>query len=128
MGIVSNAQIFTITLVEDLLGKSLADAGFDLDLCVFSNRFRQAKPGPRLFDCLREGLARRGIQPHEAIYVGNDMLKDIWAASQAGLKTAWFAGDGRSCRPREDDPRCRSLRPDLVITELLQLLDCLDIE
>jgi putative hydrolase of the HAD superfamily len=128
LGIVSNAQVFTITLVEDLLGKPLAAAGFDLDLCVFSNRFRQAKPGPRLFDCLREGLARRGMGPNEAIYVGNDMLNDVWAASQAGLKTAWFAGDGRSCRPREDDPRCRSLRPDLVITDLLQLLDCLDIE
>ena len=129
MGIVSNAQIFTPCLVEDLLvPKDLAAGGFDLDLCVFSNRFRQAKPGPRLFDVLREGLARRRISPHEAIYVGNDMLNDVWAASQAGLRTAWFAGDARSCRRREDDPRCRSLRPDLVVTTLLQLLECLHIK
>lgn len=129
MGIVSNAQVFTPSLVEDLLGdKSLAEGGFDLNLCVFSNRFRQAKPGPRLFDVLRAGLARRGIAPHEAIYVGNDMLNDVWAASQAGMKTAWFAGDARSCRQRQDDPRCRSLRPDVVLTNLMQLLQCLDIQ
>lgn len=129
MGIVSNAQVFTPPLVEDLLdGQGLADAGFELDLCVFSNRFRQSKPGPRLFDVLRAALANRGVGPGEAVYVGNDMLNDIWAASQAGLRTAWFAGDARSCRRREDDPRCRSLRPDVVLTNLLQLLDCIEIK
>lgn len=132
LGIVSNAQVFTLPLVEDLLegneGQSLAAGGFDLDLCFFSNRFRQAKPGPRLFDGLRDALARGGIEPGEAVYVGNDMLNDIWAASCAGLKTAWFAGDARSCRRREDDPRCRSLRPDVVLTDLLQLLECVGIE
>ncbi|QDT02823.1 dUMP phosphatase [Rubripirellula lacrimiformis] len=126
MGIVSNAQFFSPSLVEDLLdGSSLDQGGFDLNCCVFSNRFRHAKPGPKLFDVLRNGLARVGIAPHEAVYVGNDMLNDIWAASMAGLKTAWFAGDGRSCRPRQNDPRCRSLRPDVVLTDLLQLLSCL---
>lgn len=129
MGIVSNAQIFTPSLVKDLLSEnSLEAGGFDLNLCIFSNRFRQAKPGPRLFDALRDGLAMRGIAPHHAVYVGNDMLNDVWAASQAGLATAWFAGDLRSCRPRQDDPRCRSLRPDVVLTNLVQLLECLDIQ
>ena len=128
MGIVSNAQIFTPLLVEDLAGASLVDAGFELGLCVFSNRFAQSKPGPRVFDALREGLARRGIDPSQAIYVGNDMLNDVWAASQAGLKTAWFAGDRRSLRRREDDPRCRSLRPDIVLTDLMQLPECLQIK
>lgn len=128
MGIVSNAQVFTPSLVEDLLvDPSLGAGGFDLDLCLFSNRFRQAKPGPRLFDVLREGLARRGILPQQAIYVGNDMLNDVWAASVAGLKTAWFAGDARSCRPRDEDPRCRSLCPDLILTSVLELLDCLEL-
>ena len=125
MGIVSNAQIFTVPLVEDLLGANLGNGGFDLNLCVFSNRFRQAKPGPRLFDVLCAALAGGGIAPHQAIYVGNDMLNDVWAASQAGLRTAWFAGDQRSCRRRSDDSRCESLQPDIVLTEMLQLPDCL---
>lgn len=134
LGIVSNAQVFTIPLVEDLLageklaGEKLAVGGFDLDLCIFSNRFRHAKPGRRLFGVLRAALARRGIEPAEAIYVGNDMLNDIWAASQAGMKTAWFAGDARSCRRREQDHRCRSLMPDLILTKLMQLPECLQLQ
>ena len=129
LGIVSNAQIFTIPLVEELLvDRSLPDGGFDLDLCLFSNRFRQAKPGPRLFDVLTASLIRRGIEPAEAIYVGNDMLNDVWAASRHGLKTAWFAGDVRSCRRRDTDDRCRSLQPDVVLTELMQLPECLGLQ
>lgn len=129
MGIVSNAQIFTIGLVEDLVtGENLEMGGFDLDLCIFSNRFRQAKPGPRLFEVLCKGLKRQGILPQEAVYVGNDMLNDVWAASQAGLKTAWFAGDARSCRPRESDPRCQGLVPDVVLTNLLELLECMQMK
>jgi len=128
LGIVSNAQLFTLPLVESLLDPpQLTTAGFDLSICIFSNRFRQAKPGPRLFDALSSGLSAQGIRPHQAIYVGNDMLNDVWAASQAGLRTAWFAGDQRSCRDRQDDPRCQSLRPDVVLTSLLQLLQCFEI-
>tara|TARA_R110002049_G_scaffold72490_3_gene187272 strand:+ start:37908 stop:38798 length:891 start_codon:yes stop_codon:yes gene_type:complete len=128
LGIVSNAQVFTPRLVQEIVGGEMSEHGFELDLCLFSNRFGQSKPGPRLFDVLREGLLRRGIQPNQAVYVGNDMLNDVWAASQAGLRTAWFAGDRRSMRRREDDPRCRSLQPDVVITELMQLPTCLAIK
>lgn len=126
LGIVSNAQIFTPLLVSNLLAQNcLETGGFDLNLCVFSNRYRQAKPGPRLFEVLLRGLSSRGILPNEALYVGNDMLNDIWAATQAGLRTAWFAGDQRSCRPREDDSRCQGVTPDLVLENLLQLPECL---
>ncbi|WP_442511217.1 HAD family hydrolase [Novipirellula sp. SH528] len=125
LGIVSNAQVFTPSLVEDLVGGSLADAGFDLNLCVFSNRFLHAKPDPLLFDVLVAGLRRASIQPQQALYVGNDMLNDVYAAKQARLKTAWFAGDKRSCRSRESNPRCSQLKPDLILTDLLQLRECI---
>ena len=128
LGIVSNAQIFTPCLVNNLFGKTgLEEGGFSLDLCVFSNRYRQAKPGPRLFEVLLRGLLSRGILPNEAVYVGNDMLNDVWAASEAGLRTVWFAGDRRSCRPRQDDSRCQGLSPDVVLTDLMQLPECLPI-
>ncbi len=42
--------------------------------------------------------------------------------AQLGLKTALFAGDQRSLRLREHDPRCSTLEPDLIITKLSQLL------
>ena len=126
LGIVSNAQAFTLPLIDDLIGGPLAGSGFDLDLCLFSYRYRRAKPSPSLFRTLRAALRRRGISASEAVYVGNDMLNDVWAAGRAGLRTVWFAGDRRSCRPREDDPRCRSVRPDAVITEWGQFLQIID--
>jgi putative hydrolase of the HAD superfamily len=129
LGIVSNAQIFTPALIQNLCGaQSLEESCFDLDLSLFSNRFRQSKPGQRLFEVLVRSLARRRILPQQTIYVGNDMLNDVYAASVAGLRTAWFAGDARSCRPRADDDRCRQLMPDVVLTNLAQLLDCIRVQ
>lgn len=126
MGIVSNAQIFTPALVENLCGaSSLEQAGFDLDLSIFSNRFRQSKPGPRLFDVLLRALTSKRILPQQVVYVGNDMLNDIYAASRAGLRTAWFAGDKRSCRRRSDDLRCSGVNPDIVLGSILDLQKCL---
>ena len=54
------------------------------------------------------------------------MLKDVWTAAQAGCRTALFAGDERSLRLRKDDPRTQGLRPDVVLTELVQLPACLE--
>lgn len=126
LGIVSNAQGFTLDLIEEIAGDVGSDSVFDLNLCVFSNRYRQAKPGPRLFDVLCDELGRQQIAPHQAIYVGNDRLNDVWAANQAGLRTAWFVGDQRSLRDRVDDARMQDLQQDLVITDLMQLLQCLE--
>ncbi|WP_231602985.1 HAD family hydrolase [Neorhodopirellula pilleata] len=124
LGIVSNAQVFTIPIVEQAIGGTLASR-FDLDLCLFSNRYRSSKPGTLMFDRLVTAMRRSEIEPHEAVYVGNDMLNDVYAASQAGLKTALFAGDARSLRLREDHPACADLSPDVVLTEWAQLLDCI---
>ena len=125
LGIVSNAQEFTLPLVEEIGGRFGADSVFDANLCVFSYRYRQAKPAPRLFEVLSNRLHQLGIESKHAIYVGNDRLNDIWAATQAGMRTAWFAGDRRSLRSRQADPRVSDLQHDLVITELEQLLECI---
>ena len=125
LGIVSNAQEFTLPLVEDLDGHFGVDSVFETDLCVFSSRYRQAKPAPRLFDVLCDGLQRAGIAPGEAIYVGNDRLNDVWAATQAGLRTAWFAGDRRSLRARAEDPRVAKMDHDIILTHLGQLTECI---
>jgi len=70
---------------------------------------------------LNELAGAHGINPQQPLYVGNDMLKDIWPAARLGCKTALFAGDRRSLRLREDDERCRELEPDLVVDDLSQL-------
>jgi putative hydrolase of the HAD superfamily len=68
-----------------------------------------------------EKLHLKGIQPAAVLFVGNDMLNDIYPASAIGFQTALFAGDRRSLRLRTDDPRCADLSPELVLTDLGQL-------
>jgi putative hydrolase of the HAD superfamily len=51
-------------------------------------------------------------------------LNDVFAASQVGFRTALFAGDARSLRRRDQDPRCAGATPDVILTELTQLLQC----
>lgn len=123
LGIVSNAQFYTPLLMAHLLGTSLAAAGFDPDLCLYSYRLGQAKPGTMLYAAAKRGLTRYGIAPQAAVMVGNDRRNDVAAARAAGFQTVLFAGDARSLRWREEDPDWATAQPDMVITELTQLSD-----
>lgn len=124
MGIVSNAQFFTPYLFDALLKTAPAQLGFNPQLCIWSYRMGVAKPAVRLFEELLKKAAECGIrQASELLYVGNDMLNDILTAHRAGLRTALFAGDRRSLRMREQDPRCREIRPDCIVTDLAQLTE-----
>jgi putative hydrolase of the HAD superfamily len=125
LGIVSNAQFFTPLLFPALVDASLETLGFESELCIWSYRHREAKPSTGLFIFAVEALQKRNIDPHQILYVGNDRINDIWPASQLGLKTALFAGDRRSYRPRVEDPRARNVREDIVLTDLSQLPDLL---
>lgn len=122
LGIVSNAQFFTPLAMQALSGRSLEELGFASELCIWSFVHREAKPGQYLYRRSADSLAARGIEPREVLYVGNDMLNDIWPAGQLGFRTALFAGDARSLRRRDGDPRVAAVAPDAVITELKQLL------
>lgn len=126
LGIISNAQFYTPLLFEALLGKTLEDIGVKKELQVFSFEWRQGKPGLFLYEKARERLTNVKRSPEQVLYVGNDMLKDVYPAKQLGFKTALFAGDARSLRLRETDPRTANLEPDLIITDLAQIPECLE--
>jgi len=125
LGIVSNAQFFTPELFKPLMGTDLDKLGFDPRLCFYSYRFGQAKPGDFLYEQASNELATRGIAAGQVVYVGNDMLNDIWPAARAGFRTALFAGDARSLRLRDGDERVSAVTPDLVLTDLGQLPSCI---
>ena len=122
MGIVSNAQFFTPYLFQTFLGATTETLGFARELTLYSYRFGWAKPSRRLFDLAVQRLKKHNIGPESVLYVGNDMRNDIRPAGEVGLQTALFAGDRRSLRQRTDDPTLQGHAPDLVITELRQLL------
>jgi putative hydrolase of the HAD superfamily len=121
MGIISNAQFFTPLLFDIFWQSDLEQLGFHPDLIFYSYEYGYAKPSFFLFEAASDSLGQHGIPLENTLYVGNDMLNDIYPAHAAGFKTALFAGDKRSLRLRVDEPRCSSLTPDLVITDLMQL-------
>lgn len=123
MGIISNAQFFTPLLFEWFLNASLEDLGFHSELMFFSYEIQHAKPSPVLFKKAASAINAMGLKPTASLYVGNDMLNDIYPAKQLGFQTALFAGDKRSLRLRTDDSRCVNLTADLVLTDLSQLIE-----
>ena len=125
LGIVSNAQFFTPLLFSALMERDLEGLGVSSELTYFSFEHRQAKPGTALYDLAKSKLAELGIGADQVLYVGNDMLNDVTAASQVGFRTALFAGDQRSLRMRSDDERVHGVKADIVVTELPQLIECL---
>ena len=123
MGIISNAQFYTSYLFEWFLNSKSENLGFNPDLCFFSYRLGRAKPSPFMFKAASGKLKEISVPANSTLYVGNDMLNDIYPAKQAGFNTALFAGDTRSLRLRENAPECKNLSADLVITDLIQLLE-----
>ena len=126
LGIISNAQFFTPYLFEWFLKSDLKNLGFEPDLILFSYKFGHAKPSSFLFEVASSRLKDMNIPKDSVLYVGNDMLNDIFPAQKEGFKTGLFAGDARSLRLRSDEPICENLSTDIVITDLVQLLDYLD--
>ena len=123
LGLVSNAQFYTPLLFEALLSRDLAALGFDPDACAFSYETGEAKPSPRLLQTALASLARKhGLSPRQVLAVGNDVAKDIDPAAALGCRTALFAGDRRSFRPRADDSLAAGRPPDAVLTGLAQLV------
>ena len=123
MGIISNAQFYTRLLFNWYLGSELEDLGFLKELIIFSYQTGYAKPSKVLFDLAAKRLNQRGIAPQSVVYVGNDMLNDIYPANCVGFQTALFAGDARSLRLRADDPRCSDISATITITDLIQLTE-----
>jgi putative hydrolase of the HAD superfamily len=122
MGVISNAQFYTPIVIRGLLGKSLPELGFDPELTLFSYTVSRAKPSSMLFALLAARLKQHhSLEPGEVLYVGNDMLNDILPAARCGFKTVLFAGDARSLRLRPQNPECKTLKPDAVITDLQQV-------
>jgi putative hydrolase of the HAD superfamily len=120
LGLVSNAQFYTVPVLESCLADSLPNLGVTPELCVFSYLERRAKPDVHLFEVAHERLLERGIQPAEVLYVGNDVRNDIDPAKATGFRTAQFAGDEDSLRLRGRN--LESCGADLVITDLFNVV------
>lgn len=124
MGIISNAQFYTLPVMEGLFGGSLDDLGFHPDLRVFSFEEGEGKPSLRLFETLREKAAALGIAASEIFYLGNDWKKDVLPARAVGFRTGLFAGDVRSLRLGGVGEREAWASVDAVVTGLGEVVGC----
>lgn len=122
-GIISNSQFYTPVVLEALTEHTLDELGFEKQLLHWSFEENLKKPGLQFYRDFIEKLRAfdERLSPSDVLFVGNDMLKDIYPAQKLGMKTALFAGDKRSLKWREDDERCKDILPDLIITSLSQL-------
>ena len=126
MSIISNAQFYTPLLFTSLAGKSLKDFGFSGTASVWSYKLLEGKPSRRLYERAATKLGELvALRPDQVLYVGNDIRNDIWPARETGFRTALFAGDSLSLRRRTDDPQCGHVVPDIELTRLSQIYECI---
>ena len=88
LGLVSNAQRYTIRELRDALASSGTHFDrFERDLSIWSFEQGFSKPDPHVFQILVARLEARGISPSETLMVGDRLDNDIEPARAHGLQT-----------------------------------------
>ena len=116
LGLVSNAFDPGWLLREDLERMGLAER---LDVAVFSSEVGKRKPHAEIFHVALEGL---GVEPANALFVGDSRYADIRGAKEAGMATVqalWFRADND---PRGVDPDFEAYTPMDVLNAARRLL------
>jgi HAD superfamily hydrolase (TIGR01549 family) len=106
LGVVSNT-----VLPGDHHARNLARAGIldHLRAALFSAEFGVRKPDPAM---IRHVLRRLGVEPRQAVFVGDKIRTDVVAARRAGVRSIWLRRDGAAAGLE---------RPDYVIRDLREL-------
>ncbi|MCF7957810.1 MAG: HAD family hydrolase, partial [Phycisphaerae bacterium] len=131
LGIISNAQFYTPIHLRALLRKASGQQHLELHhlfsepLVLFSYELGYSKPNPGAFIKIKEILQKQSIEPSQAVFIGNDMLNDIWTAQQAGFKTILYAGDAHQTALRPNEPRCQNLKPNAIVHSMDQIIQLL---
>lgn len=93
LGIVSNAQAYTLRELQLILSRSGLDPGiFQPDLTFWSFEHGFSKPDPHVFQILDARLQNRQIEGSETLLIGDREDNDISPARTAGWRT-WRLSD-----------------------------------
>jgi putative hydrolase of the HAD superfamily len=79
---------------------------------VFSDELGYTKPHPCMF---RTALDQLGVEPHQALHIGDLLNTDVAGAKAAGMKAVWFNRDGAKI----DDA---SITPNFEIGRLSEII------
>lgn len=119
-----HSEGYIIGVISDW-GSSLASnvllplgVGPYISFMIVSATVREGKPGYGLY---REALARAGVQPHQAIHVGDNYINDVLGARAAGIAGVLLDRSGTHTGPL-DCPRIESLAelPELLHSRMGQ--------
>jgi len=90
-----------------------------IDADVYSSEIAWTKPHPKAFQASAEAL---GVEPSEAVYVGDRPFEDVHGSQSAGMRAIWV--------PHSEIPVAQQVSvdvtPDGVAHELLDVLDIVD--
>lgn len=124
-GLVGDGQPFSLLhLLRALQGQgtlfTLSDL-FTAGTVALSYRFGFRQPSETLFKESLEGFKRQGIKPQEILYISPRVHDELALAKKLGFRTALFAGDRSSLKAAAADMKDPAVRPDRILTELVQL-------
>ncbi len=109
LAILSNAD-------DEFLDASIAKNGLSFELVLSSEAVRAYKPHVSIF---RETCERMGVEPQDALYVGDQPWADVEGSRFAGMGQAWINRDGAAW-PDDVAP------PQHTITSLTDLVSVVD--
>ncbi len=88
LGVVTNGPAEVQRTKIELLG-----VGDLVDFAIISGEFGVAKPDPAIF---RAALDRAGVEPQDAVFVGDSVEFDMAGARAAGIPSVWVNRHGRT--------------------------------
>ena len=110
LGLVSDAQ--TCYALPEIRAVGLTDY---FDPVIISVDYGFRKPDPRLF---LKAMEKMSITPQEAVFVGNDIYRDIYGAGMVGMMTILF--DSKQGTETSED-----ITPDYTVTGFSDVLSVL---
>ena len=126
-GLLADGQAFTAAQLQRCM--KVQDPDFETDayfpavMRFISGERKAKKPSETLFKLAAQAAAAKGIAPGEVLHVGSNLARDIAPAKKAGFRTALFAGDKNSVAATPEQLKDPATRPDVMITELTQVLE-----
>jgi FMN phosphatase YigB (HAD superfamily) len=125
LGLVADGQCFTpLQLLRGLRAQGKLGGLVELfpdEHIALSYAVRARRPSERLFRAALASLP--GVDPGQVLHIGSDLGNDVAPAKRLGMQTGLFAGDQDSLVATQE--QLKTVRPDILITDLPQLLDVL---
>jgi len=115
-----------LKLKQQVLLGTISNGNADLEVIGLAHHFKvslaaadfgKAKPDPGIF---RAACTTLGVQPSEAVYVGDDLKLDVEGAQRAGLRAVWLNRTG------SDAHLAAGVQPDAICSSFEELLAWLE--